>query len=95
MVFCGPGPLQALVVQDYKLNIDTRTAADVSLGRGREAVSAPPLPSVLLHSADYSDLINIMTLGNWNGQGSNGVLRGGAACFSAGRGVHPCLKTLR
>ena len=25
------------------------------------------------------------------GQGSNGILRGGAACFSAGRGVHPWL----
>ena len=33
-------PLQALVVLDYKLNIDTRTAAAVSLGRGRETLSS-------------------------------------------------------
>ena len=32
--------LQALVVLDYELIIDSRTAADVQLGRGREAVSS-------------------------------------------------------
>ena len=36
----GGGILQALVVLDYKLIIDSRTAADVQLGRGREAVSS-------------------------------------------------------
>ena len=36
----GWGPLQALVVLDYKLTIDRRTPADVKLGRGGEAVSS-------------------------------------------------------
>ena len=34
-----PSPLQALVVLDFKLTIDNRTAADVQLGRRGEAVS--------------------------------------------------------
>ena len=33
-------PLQALVVLDFKLTIDNRTAADVQLGRRGEAVSS-------------------------------------------------------
>ena len=34
-----PGPLQALVVQDFELTLDNMTAADVQLGRRGEAVS--------------------------------------------------------
>ena len=33
-------PLQALVVLDFKLTVDNRTAADVQLGRRGEAVSS-------------------------------------------------------
>ena len=44
-------PLQALVVLDFKLTIDNRTAVGVQLGRRGEAVSStlPPLLPVLLH----------------------------------------------
>ena len=62
----GGGAITSARSLDYMLIIVMRTAEEKG-----GIVCAPPLLPVLLHSAHHKDSMYIMTLGNWNGEGSN------------------------